>query len=357
MSFKEAVSELSNRSRSARTMAQTEEATKNAVVMPFLRALGFDVFDPSQVIPEFISDVGIKKGEKVDYAVRIGDRIEYIIEAKSINVDLSGAQYSQLFRYFTVTDARIAILTNGIHFWFFTDIEEKNKMDAMPFFKFDLGAYDDSDLKELEKFHSDRFEIEKVRSAASSLKYTRLATTYISEQWNSPDDEFVKTVARSFYEGNITKAVIETLRPIVKRAFDDLFRQKARQKFAAVLDAPEKEVAKDDAVDETDDAGDIVTTEDEMQAFQIVRAICSELVPADAIHIRDHKSYCGILYDNNNRKPIVRLHFNGKKLYLGIFDEIKTESRFLIERVEGIFSYRKEILATLSAYIAASSEV
>lgn len=352
MSFKDSVSELSARSQSARKMAQTEEATKNAVVMPFLRALGFDVFNPSQVIPEFVSDVGTKKGEKVDYAVRIGDRIEYLIEAKSISVNLSDAQYNQLFRYFTVTEARIAILTNGIQFWFFTDIEDKNKMDTTPFFKFDLDAYDENDLKEIEKFHIDRFDIEKIRSAASSLKYTRLATAYINRQWNAPDDEFVKFVARSFYEGNITKQAVESLRPIIKRAFDDLFRQKARQKFNAVLEGGERDAAPDIEDQVEEEASDIVTTQEELDAFYMIRAICSEVTSASNIHMRDQKSYCGILFENNNRKPIVRLHFNGKKLQIGFFDETKAETRIPITALEEIFSHKDRILDTIGRYLA-----
>lgn len=353
MSFKDSVSELSVRSQSARTMAQTEEATKNAVVMPFLRALGFDVFNPSQVIPEFVSDVGTKKGEKVDYAVRIGDRIEYLIEAKSISTNLSDAQYNQLFRYFTVTEARIAILTNGIQFWFFTDIEDKNKMDSAPFFKFDLDAYDENDLKEVEKFHVERFDIEKIRSAAASLKYTRLATAYINSQWNAPDDEFVKFVARSFYEGNITKQVVESLRPIIKRAFDDLFRQKARQKFNAVLEGSEREGASEVVgVPEEEETSDIITTQEELDAFYMIRAICSEVTPASNIHIRDQKSYCGILFENNNRKPIARLHFNGKKLHIGLFDEAKAETRIPIESLEEIFTHKDKILETVIRYLA-----
>lgn len=169
MSFKEDVADLAKRAISAQAVAQTEEATKNAIVMPFLRVLGFDVFDPTQVIPEYVADVGLKKGEKIDYAVKIGDRIEYLVEAKSVSTNLRDAQYSQLFRYFHTADANIGILTNGLHIWFFSDLDAPNKMDANPFFKFDLLAYDDNDLRELEKFHKANFSIENIKAAASSL--------------------------------------------------------------------------------------------------------------------------------------------------------------------------------------------
>lgn len=184
------------------------------------------------------------------------------------------------------------------------------------------------------------------------MKYTRLATAYINSQWNAPDDEFVKFVARSFYEGNITKQVVEGLRPIIKRAFDDLFRQKARQKFNAVLEGSERDAAPEAEDLAEEETSDIVTTQEELDAFYMIRAICSEVTPASNIHIRDQKSYCGILFENNNRKPIVRLHFNGKKLHIGIFDETKAENRIPIESLEEIFSHKDKILETVTRYLA-----
>jgi len=236
MSFKEDVADLAKRAISAQAVAQTEEATKNAIVMPFLRVLGFDVFDPTQIIPEYVADVGLKKGEKIDYACKIGDRIEYLVEAKSVSTNLRDAQYSQLFRYFHTSDANIGILTNGLHIWFFTDLEAPNKMDATPFFKFDLLSYDDNDLKELEKFHKSNFKIETIQAAASSLKYLRGAMNFIEGQWSDPDEEFVRMVARGFYEGKLTGAVVNELKPIVRRAFDDLFRQRAKHKIDVAFD-------------------------------------------------------------------------------------------------------------------------
>lgn len=50
---------------------QTEEATKNALIMPFITALGYNVFNPTEVTPELHADVGLKKGEKVDYAILV----------------------------------------------------------------------------------------------------------------------------------------------------------------------------------------------------------------------------------------------------------------------------------------------
>jgi hypothetical protein len=345
MSFKEDVADLAKRAISAQAVAQTEEATKNAIVMPFLRVLGFDVFDPTQIIPEYVADVGLKKGEKIDYACKIGDRIEYLVEAKSVSTNLRDAQYNQLFRYFHACDANIGILTNGLHIWFFTDLEAPNKMDATPFFKFDLLAYDDNDLKELEKFHKNNFSIENIQAAASSLKYLRGAMSFIEGQWTNPDEEFVRLVARGFYEGKLTSGVVNDLKPIVKRAFDDLFRQRAKHKIDVAFDG-----GADEEIPAVDD-NKVETTPDELQGFMIVRAIAAEVAPVSRITMRDAQSYCAILFDDNNRKPIARLHFNGKSMSVSLFNSDKEVTRHPISDIEGIYQHRAAICALVEGYM------
>jgi hypothetical protein len=349
MSFKDNVAELAKRAISAQAIAQTEEATKNAIVMPFLRVLGFDVFDPSQVIPEYVADVGLKKGEKIDYAIQIGGRIEYLVEAKSVSVSLRDAQYSQLFRYFHTCDANIGLLTNGLNFWFFTDIDAPNKMDQAPFFKFDLLSYDDNDLRELEKFHKDNFKIETIRAAASSLKYLRAAMAFIETQWANPDDEFVRYVGRSFYESKMTTSVVESLKPIVKRAFDDLFRQRARQKIDVAFDGAESDAQLPVVAEEAENG--IETTPEELQGFMIVRAIAAEVSPVSRIMSRDAQSYFAIIFDDNNRKPIIRLHFNGGSKFVTIFDADKTATRHDISQIEDIFKLKEPIRAVVQSYM------
>ena len=347
MSFKEDVADLAKRAVSAQAVAQTEEATKNAIVMPFLRVLGFDVFDPTQVVPEYVADVGLKKGEKIDYAVFIDNRLEYLVEAKSVSTNLRDAQYSQLFRYFSAKDAKIAILTNGLNFWFFTDIDAENKMDQAPFFKFDILTYDENDLRDLEKFHKDKFSIENIRSAAAALKYLRGAMTFIEGQWKDPDDEFVRYVAKSFYDGKLTTPVVDSLKPIVRRAFDDLFRLKAREKIDVAFNGEDGAALAPVAVDATG----IETTPEEMQGFLIVRAIAAEIVPVERIVSRDAQSYFAILFDDNNRKPVIRLHFNGNTKFVSVFDATKTPVRHDISRVEDIFQLRDPIKAVIQSYL------
>ncbi len=345
MSFKEDVADLARRAISAQAVAQTEEATKNAIVMPFLRVLGFDVFDPSRVIPEYVADVGLKKGEKIDYAVKIKDRIEYMIETKSVSTNLRDAQYSQLFRYFHTCDANIGILTNGLHIWFFTDLDAPNKMDAAPFFKFNLLDYDDNDLRELEKFHVANFSIENIKTAASTLKYLREAMSFIESQWAEPEEDFIRLVARGIYDGKLTTGVVETFKPIVRRAFDDLFRQRAKAKLDVAFDSNEpSDLA---AVDPSK----VETTPDELQGFMIVRAIAAEVAPVSRVVMRDAQSYCAILFDDNNRKPIVRLYFNGRQKFVVTFENGKSGVRHDLANIEGLFNHRAQIVSTIASYL------
>jgi hypothetical protein len=134
MEFAEKLSALAAKVRQQRGVIQTEEATKNAFVMPFISTiLGYDVFNPMEVVPEFIADVGLKKGEKIDYAIVKDGEVQILIECKKSTEPVKIEHASQLFRYFAVTNARIAILTNGEVYQFFTDLDAPNRMDAKPF--------------------------------------------------------------------------------------------------------------------------------------------------------------------------------------------------------------------------------
>jgi len=160
--FVERIKVLAARVEKQKDNIVTEEACKNAFVMPFLNALGYDVFNPDIVIPEFTADVGVKKGEKVDYAIKLNGTITMLVECKGCGSDLAQQHMSQLYRYFSVTDARFAILTNGQQYWFYSDLDEPNRMDQRPFFRFDILDYRASHIAELSKFTNEQFDLGKI---------------------------------------------------------------------------------------------------------------------------------------------------------------------------------------------------
>jgi hypothetical protein len=211
------LTELQKRTLEHREVLLTEEAAKTALVMPFLQALGYDVFNPSEVVPEFTADVGTKKGEKVDYAIRSGGKVVILIECKPSSAELNLNHAGQLFRYFSVTDARLAILTNGVSYQFYSDVEKPNKMDEKPFFSFSMDAIKSTDVKTLEKFAKATFDIDKIVQEAGNLKVQSLIRKELEREFAEPSEEFVSMLARRVHEGRITPAVKESFSKLLAR--------------------------------------------------------------------------------------------------------------------------------------------
>ena len=351
MDFAERIKELSKRSMTASKKALTEEATKTSVILPFIQTLGFDPFNLDEVVPELNADVGLKKGEKVDFALKIDGKTTILIEVKPITSSLGSVQFNQLYRYFSVTEAKVAILCNGKEAWFFSDIDEPNKMDKKPFFTFDFQSFDDDEVAELGRFQKDIFSIDEILEAASALKYTSKAANFLKVQFDDPDDEFVKVIGRRIHDGMLTKGVIEQLRPAIQSALELLIRDRIQDRLNITFRSePNNEPSSKKEEDQVEQS-DVITTEEELQAFMIVKAIAARAIQIDRITIRDAKSYCSVFIDDNNRKPLVRFYFNSKsKNVLGVFDPNKSEQRFEIESLDKIYDYADQIAATAASY-------
>jgi hypothetical protein len=356
MDFIEEISAISSRAESQMDHLSTEEATKNALIMPFIDALGYDVFDVQEVEPEFTADVGTKQGEKVDYAIkRDGDPV-MLFECKKAGAELSTDHAGQLFRYFHVTEARIGILTNGIRYRFFTDLEEENKMDERPFLEVDILDYSEEEVEELKQMRKSSFDLDEMLSTAHDLKYRKAFLEDLEQQWNQPDDEFLKFMTKRIYDGRVTQRVREQFRPILRDALRQFVSDKisGRLKLAMKEEEEKKpsatgeeEQSTEEPSEEADNIvkkeGDIVTTEEEMEGFRIARAIMREVVDVDRVTPRDVKTYFNVLLDDNNRQPICRLHFNTSQKYLGVFDEEKNEERIPIASVDEIYDYAEKL--------------
>lgn len=341
--------QLSERIPSQLPHINTEEATKNSLVLPFISALGYNVFDATEVTPELTADVGVKKGEKVDYAIQRGGEPIILFECKTAGVDLDRAHISQLFRYFTVTDARFAVLTNGVLYRFFTDLEARNRMDSKPFLEVDLLNLSDPMLRELAKFHADVFDEDSILETASELKYTRAIKRILSDELTNPSDEFVRLFASQVYSGRMTKAVREQFERVTKQALREFVSERVSDRLKSAL-ATEAEATAAQAEAEEEEEDEVETTQQEWQGYYIVKAIVSKVVEADRIVMRDQKTYCSVLLDDNNRKPICRMWFNTSQKYLGTFDEEKNETRNAIEVVEEIYNYSDELRETAVRY-------
>jgi len=352
MDFADRIRELSNRIPQQLPHIRTEEATKNALVMPFISALGYNVFDPFEVTPELDADVGVKKGEKVDYAVLKDGKPIMLFECKPCNCNLDECHASQLFRYFSVTDARIGVLTNGIVYRFFSDLEAPNKMDARAFLEVDLRAIDDLQLAELKKFSRSAFELGSILANASDLKYTREIKRILAQEMNQPSEEFVRFFTAQVYPGRVTQRLREQFAEITKKALQQFISEKVSDRLKSAL-AQEQESAQPEPAVETSvvaDAGGPETTEAEMQAFYIVRAILAQSIDPERVIMRDQKSYCSVLLDDSNRKPICRLWFNAAQKYVGVFDVEKNETRVPVANPVEIYRLSGQLREAVARY-------
>lgn len=360
MEFEAGINALAKKMRSQQDIIQTEEATKNAFIMPFIsQVLGYDVFNPLEVMPEFTADHGTKKGEKVDYAIMQDGEVRILIECKKIGSDLNVKHASQLFRYFSVTNSRIAILTNGQVFHFFTDLDSPNIMDKRPFLVLDLLDIDETILPELKKITKDTFDLDSIISSAEELKYVGALKREVASIFKELPADFVKMLMTSVSDKRATADNIALFRDLVDKALKQFLKEQVNDRLKTALGDSDLSIPEaitiesaPAAVDTEDnnqqDDNGVVTTEEELAGYQIVKAIaCSEVKPQRIAH-RDAKSYFAILLDDNNRKPIARLHFNAKsQWYVGTFDADKKETRHPINDLEDIYTFADIIRATV----------
>ncbi len=356
------LSNLASRVQKQVSFIQTEEATKNALVLPFLNALGYNVFDPTEVVPEFIADIGTKKGEKVDYAIFRDGKPIILIECKHVGSDLNINHAGQLFRYFHVTEARIGILTNGVTYRLFTDLEQPNKMDERPFMEFDLFNFNDHEVTEIKKLSKADFSIDEMLAAAHDLKYVRAFKNYLDSQFTRPSEEFVRFIAKQVYDGVLTAKMKDQFSALIARTMQQFLNEKLAAKFKSVLadtgvisasaalsPPAETSVAAPETTPPKEQEKGIVTTVEETEGFMIVRAILRKNVAVNRVMMRDVQSYCGILLDDNNRKPICRMHFNGSKKFLTLFDKEEIE-RVDIESLDDLYQLASRLRDTVVKY-------
>ena len=348
----------------------TEEATKTSLVLPFIQMLGYDIFDPTEVVPEFTADVGIKKGEKVDYAIIQGGKPTILIECKKYGSNLAEDAVSQLVRYFGTTNAHFSILTDGIDYQFFSDLDQPNVMDTKPFIEFNMLTYCDKAVHSLKRFTKEEFNINETLEAAAVLKYIAGMKQALVRQLNAPDEDFSRWLTKQVYSKVLTQAARERFALTVRQAFrefiDDQINATLKSALArnTIIDEPTPVVvAPADTAQRV--AREVITTEEEIQGYELVKAIVSDVVDLERVSFRDTKSYSMVLLDNNNRKPILRLYFNAlSNKQIGLPGERDSSNRretsdYSIESVEEITGYANQIRDVVRRYLKdeASDEI
>lgn len=340
MEFLEKINQLKERAIALKDNLETEEATKNALIMPFLNALGYDVFNPLEVVPEYVADSRLKKDEKVDYAIMKDGKPVILVECKKVaNDKLDVKKHAgQLFKYFTASKAKFIILTNGIVYKFFSDIEETNILDKEPFFIFNLLEYKENQVENLSEFKKDSFDVEKVFSNAGDLKFIRMFAEVLENEYRTPSDDFVKYLFyKSDIEGRKTSAVIEKHKKTAKESFNMFMSKVMKTSLNLSLEEKTEEKPKEE----------IVTTLEELEGYAIVKSMAYGIIDASRVTYRDNRSYCNVLLDNNINKTVCRLYFNTAQKYIAFLVD-KKEVKTPINSLNDIFNFKEQIIEKIA---------
>lgn len=353
MDFIDEVRQFSVRVQKLKDQIPTEEATKMSLVVPFFQMLGYDVFNPDEFLPEFTADVGIKKGEKVDYAIMKDGSPVILIECKWCGESLD-KHSSQLFRYFGTTKAKFGILTNGLSYNFYTDLDESNKMDLTPFLEFDILNIKPNLVAELKKFGRDSFDVENIFSTASELKYSKAIKALFAGQLKDPTDDFIKYILTGIYDGVKTQNVVDKFRGIIKKSLNDYINEMMNDKISTALkNDSEAAITQEESpieLKEETEVDKIHTTDEEIESYYIVKSLLVGIVKAEDITYKDNERYFSILYKGNTRKPICRINLETKKKQIMIPDENKDFTRIYIDSINDIYSMKDSLINVVNKY-------
>jgi hypothetical protein len=347
-----AIKTLADRAQKIRGSLTTEEATKTALVLPFIQALGYDIFNPLEVVPEFVADVAGRKGEKVDYAIMQEGKPIIIIECKSHGTPLGSEKCEQLHRYFLTLDSCIGLLTDGIRYLFFSGADDGKNMDVIPFMEFSLDDVDPTLLPELRKLCKGKFDLKNTLDAVNELKFNRQIKLMLAQNLETPTESFVGYFMREVGV-RLRQKAMEQFTGYVKRAFTEFIAEQVDGRLKIALAATTKKEEPPAIIENTESENKIVTTVDEWQAYYLVKSILMGTIPVERVFIRDSINLCNILLDDNLRKPIIRLYFNNpEKLSIELIGANKEKIAHSIDKVDDILVHSEAIRATVRMYDA-----
>ncbi|RGC86511.1 type I restriction endonuclease subunit R [Bacteroides sp. AM23-12] len=359
MDFKDQILQLSDRIKKQKDSISTEEATKNAFIMPLIASLGYDVFNPFEVVPEMDCDLIKKKGEKIDYAIMKDENPILLIECKHCKQDLN-LHDTQLQKYFVASKSRFGVLTNGIEYRFYTDLEKVNIMDERPFLVVNMLDLSDADIEQLKKFHKSYYNENNVLSTANELKYTTEIKEIFNKEIQSPTSDFVRFFAKQIYTtGQITQNVVEMFTPLVKKSMSMVINDIIAERLNTAMKNDEQvedttnissnlpnspkentENKLPEGIVYMDKEAGIITTQEEMDAYNIVRSILRRSVDASRITYKDYKTYFVISLDNSQWYWICRISIGARKKQIGIpVNKYKSCDWIQIDSIDDIFKY------------------
>lgn len=336
MGFPEDIARLAEQIAARRQHIKGEEATKHALVVPFLQVLGYDVFDPLEVQPEHVADFARKSRggqlEKVDYAIWKDGKPVIFVECKPVDAVLEDHE-EQLARYFSATPSvRVGLLTNGVRVKAFTDLQQPNLMDPTPFLDVELTCLKPAEIEALRMFHKVDFSPERVLALAEEMVYYSTLTKFISTQLRDPSEGFVRFVigeVQSF--GRVTQRVVERITPILRKAIQTAIVEHVARSFdtaqRAPDPAPQPMAPQLSGEPGTKANADVITTEDEQKCFARIEGWIREIRADAPVCGRDSMSYYTV-HQNNVRKWFARFNLQRAPYWIALRhvrpDELRT---------------------------------
>ena len=336
----------------------TEEATKTSLVLPFIEMMGYSIFDPTEVVPEFTADVGTKKNEKVDYALMQEGKPAVLIECKMYGSNLREDEMSQLLRYFTVTEARFGILTDGIVYRFFSDLDQPNMMDPKPFFEFNMLDFTEPQVEELKRFTKSAFDMTEIVDAARELKYTTEIKRVLAEELANPSDDFVGFIVRRVYEGRVTRPVREMFSSLAHQAFTQFINDRINDRLKSALergDEKEKPSEEQDQPEpeEPEEEGEPEVTPLELEAFTVIKAILRDTIDVRRLQLYPGMRFATVYLNESADKDgagslFCRLLFKTSNLRINLPDRTFGTNDPL-DDIDSLFDYAERIRNAVKA--------
>ena len=352
MDFKDSIKQLSQRASQFKDNLLTEEATKTALVLPFISALNYDVFNPLEVVPEMDCALINKKSDKIDYAIMSENKPIMLIECKQANANLE-LHTTQLQKYYAASNAKFGLLTNGIEYMFYADLDKVNIMDDKPFLVVNILDLSDADIEQLKKFHKSYYNEDTILNSAQDLKYSTEIRAILNREISSPSAEFVKFFMKQVYNGKGTEKIVDLFTPIVKNCINDIINDIIQDRLALASSttkptqqqeeqpqeaAPQEEAAPSDG---------IITTQEELDAYNIVRSILRKNIDVSKIEYKDFKTYFCV-YVKNSSHWICRFYFGNYRKSLCLpQDGYSSNVKLEIKSLEDIFNYSEHLETAL----------
>ena len=212
--MKEQLKILAEKIKTLKDKIKSEEATKQSMVLPLLHILGYDIFNPEEVMPEVHCDIA-NKGDKIDYVITNNGKHEILIECKECHQNLDN-HISQLRKYFVASDARFAILTNGIQYLFFSDHDKNNIMDEKPFYSLNMNDLSEDDMSFLSGFRKGYFNSNLMLSLSQDIIFQESILNKLKQEFLNPSKGFVRLITSNIYDGKLHDSIYTKFSKIIK---------------------------------------------------------------------------------------------------------------------------------------------